>query len=336
MTDYDKATGSSATMKIRDTGSVVEFWINSNNSTTWTGALPWGWTINGSTGSSTYNYQPGVGWKRLGAWTVTTDQTVTFRLGATGTAGFGGPTTFSVAIDRTGPPPMPGTWQAVQIWDTQVRGDVNSLPNGGLALDQIQVRYDDDGAAASPSYFDPGLDGDGIITGLARGKTYYFWVRTHNAKGWSPWSSRSQMTTHDYPPAPTKPVISNVTQNSLTAKFSSNGTGGPPSNLEYQLAFDTLNPLVNAVTSTGTNNLTNLVAGARYLFRARARNVYGWGPWSSTAEATLLAGAYVDWVVDPATGATVKKRAVPYVKYNGVWKVVQPIVNIKGLWKPTQ
>ncbi len=101
MVDYNKSTGSSGTMRIRDTGTTVEFWLNAGNSTTFNHDLPWGYTINGVTSNNrTFDYSAGDGWQRLGAWGVTTSQTVTFRLGDTGTSGFGGPTTHSVTINR--------------------------------------------------------------------------------------------------------------------------------------------------------------------------------------------------------------------------------------------
>jgi hypothetical protein len=210
------------------------------------------------------------------------------------------------------------------------------MPNGGLAIDQIQVRYDDSSTAASPAYVsDTNLDGYFNITGLLRGKTYYFWVRTHNAKGWSPWSARTQATTHNYPPAPSTPVLSLATQTTVKTVFSSNGDGGSPV-LEWELNYG-LNSTTPELTiaSNGTLTLTGLSAGQKYYFRARGRNKYGWGAYSAISSVTLMAGAYVDYVA-PGTTAAVKKRAVPYVRYNGVWKVVTPYVNLKGLWKTTE
>lgn len=328
MTDYTRATGSSATMMIRDTGTYVEFWINSNNSVTWMGELPWAYVVNGVSSSwKYYNYQAGAGWEKLGSWLVTTDQTVTFKLGDTGTSGFGGPTNFSVSIDRTSAPPTPPAWTIEQIKDTSVQGDADGYPNGGLAIDQIQVRYDDNTSASSPSYFDPGTDGYGWITGLARGKTYYFWQRTHNAKGWSPWSSRTQATTHNFPPAPTAPVITNVQQTSAHARISGNGDGGSAV-LEWQIGYGKSSTTPELTKSGWDIDITDLDPGEVYYFWGRGRNTYGWGAWSARSSATLFAGAWVNY-------NGVWKRAVPYVKYNGVWKVATPYAKISGLWKQT-
>src|SRR4051812_13465365 len=106
MTDYTKSTGSSGTMMIRDTGSTVEFWLKAGAST-WAADMDYGWTVNGSTGTDQYNFVSGGSWQKLRSFSVSTDQTVTFRLFATGTSGLGGPTTFSVSIERASAPNAP-------------------------------------------------------------------------------------------------------------------------------------------------------------------------------------------------------------------------------------
>src|ERR1700742_5260417 len=93
MTDYTRSTGNSGTMMIRDTGSTIEFWINANNSTTWSDHIPWSGTVNGASVGGSWYYHPNSGWNRVGAWSVSTSQNVQFNLGNTGTSGFGGPTT---------------------------------------------------------------------------------------------------------------------------------------------------------------------------------------------------------------------------------------------------
>lgn len=326
MATYNKNTGSTGVMRIIDTGTTVEFWLYAG-SATFDHEMPWRYYVNGAwTSYRNYDFSGGA-YRKLGSVNVTTDQTVGFGIGATGTSGLGGPTDFTISVDRTSAPGTPGAWVIEQIADTWVQGDTDTMPNGGLAIDQVQVRYDDSSTAASPAYFDPGTDAWGVIDGLFRGKTYYFWVRTHNSKGWSPWSSRTQATTHNFPPAPTAPVVSNVKQTSVHTVFSGNGDGGSGI-LEWQTAYgkDPVNP---ELFMSGYNvDLTNLDAGVVYYFWARGRNKYGWGAYSARSTATLLAGAWVDV-------AGVKKRAVPYVRTDGVWKVATPFAKIGGLWKET-
>nr|WP_287424029.1 fibronectin type III domain-containing protein [Candidatus Brachybacter algidus] len=312
-------------MMIRDTGTDVEFWLKAGNNT-YNYQLPWQYTVNGvNSGPLQFRFVSGGAWQLLGRWNVTTDQTVTFYLAHSGTGGIGGPTSFSVAIGRTSAPGTPDPWSIQQIADTWVQGFTNHMPNGGIAIDQVQVRYDDSSTAASPAYFDPGTDGYGSITGLLRGKTYYFWVRTHNSKGWSGWSSRTHATTHDSPPAPTTPALSEIKQTSLKMVYFGNGDGGSPITA-WETGYGT-DPNAPQTTVTGSNlTLTDLSPGQVYYVWGRGWNQYGPGAWSARSTATLLAGAWVD--VDG-----VKKRAVPYVRDGGVWKLAVSWAKIEGLWK---
>lgn len=324
MTDYTKATGNTGTMRIRDTGTYVEFWLKASPSS-FHHSLPWQYTVNGfNSGQLQFDFVTGGEWQLLGRWTVTTDQTVTFYLYPSQTSSIGGPTSFSVAIVRTSAPGTPDPWAIQQIADTWVQGATNYMPNGGIAIDQVQVRYQEPGAT-SLEYFDPGTDGNGTLTGLHRGKTYDFWVRTHNSKGWSEWSSRTQATTHNYPPAPTTPALSEIKQTSLKASTDSNGDGGSPITA-WETGYGT-DPNAPQTTVTGSNlTLTDLSPGQVYYVWGRGWNQYGPGAWSARSTATLLAGAWVD--VDG-----VKKRAVPYVRDGGVWKVAESWTKIEGLWK---
>jgi len=192
MTDYTHSTGNSGTMMIRDLGSTVEFWLNSNNGTTFNHQLPYGWTVNGSTGTSTYDYSAGAGWRKLRSFTVTTSQTVTFRLFDTGTSGFGGPTTFNQFIDRATAPhaPAPPTFSNVSF--TTLTVSFGDGANNGATIDQRQIGY---GTSPTTQQTIINTGNSANITNLSPGVVYYFWARTHNAKGWSPWSSASSVRT---------------------------------------------------------------------------------------------------------------------------------------------
>lgn len=190
MADYKKSTGTTGVMMIRDTGSIVEFWLNSYNSTTYNAALPWGGTVNGSTFSRTSNYSKGAGWVKLGSWVVSYSQTVTFRLGSTGTSGFGGPTTFSVSISRTAKPDPPSQPIVYILGYDRVYVAFTDGDNNGSAIDSRQVGWGTNSSTPSTSV---SSDGSTDITDLAPGTTYYFWARTHNAYGWSSWSAKRQV-----------------------------------------------------------------------------------------------------------------------------------------------
>lgn len=330
MTDYDWSIGSSGTMRIRDTGTYVEFWINSNNSTTFAHELPWGYTVNGVTdNSNSYDYNAGAGWERLGRWNVTYDQTVTFRLFDTGTSGFGSGETHSVAIQRATVPPAP-TIVTLTPSETTMYVDMNSNGTGGATVDRWQLGWSTSSSAPS-SYMDLNLsNGTGTVTGLVRGTTYYFWARGHNSKGWGAWSARKSATTWTVPTAPSAPVASNISQFSATVKTTPNATGGTAI-LEYQFGFGLTSGVVDTWLSSGlttTLDVAGLSPGKTYYVVARARNAVGWSNNSVQTTVKLVAGAKV------RVGGVIKD-AVPWVKVAGVWKVARPWVNSGGTWKTT-
>jgi hypothetical protein len=188
MTDYTRSTGNSGTMMIRDTGTNVEFWINSNNSTTFDHELPWGYSVNGSTNNTlTANYNAGAGWVLLGSWSVTYSQTVTFYLRATGTAGFGGPTTFSQAIARATVPPAPNNPTFTTVGPTSLYVNFTPTGDGGSAITSYDIGYGLTSSADSTLY--TGAVSPQYISGLTPGTTYYFRVRANNAVGNGTWST---------------------------------------------------------------------------------------------------------------------------------------------------
>lgn len=193
MTDYTKSTGSSGTMMIRDTGGNVEFWINSGNSQTYDASLPWSYVINGVTSSSrTYNYVANSGWQRLASFPTTYSQLATFKLGATGTQGFGGPTTFSANINRSTVPAAPNKPILTGVTVNSV--DVSWTPNGngGSTITEYQIGYGT--ASSGPTTYVIANSPD-TIGNLATGTVYYFWVRAKNAIGWSAWSPVNSVRT---------------------------------------------------------------------------------------------------------------------------------------------
>lgn len=84
------------------------------------------------------------------------------------------------------------------------------------------------------------------------------------------------------PSAPTKPVASAFTHNSMTVKFSAQGSIPATA---YQLQRATNSAFTTGVTtisSTGTSNITGLTPGTTYYYRARSQSAAGWSAWSST------------------------------------------------------
>lgn len=330
MTDYNKSTGSSGTMQIKDLGSTVEFWINAGNASTFNHELPWGYTVNGVTNNNReYDYKQGAGWEKLGSWGVSTDQTVTFRLGDTGTSGFGGPTTHSVFINRSTVPAAPGPVTFSALTGTSVTASFAAPgDNGGDAIDAYQIAYNRTNSVVNATFVTS--DRSTAIAGLLPGTTYYFFARAHNSKGWGSYSSVRSVTTYRVPDAPNSVVITDVTQSSAHINFQGKGEGGTPV-VEWQMAYNTVNSTTGATAVTWTSGgktVTNLKPGTTYYFWSRGRNSVGWGPYSPVTSAKTLAGVRMNingvWVM-----------AVPYVKVGGVWKIARPWARVAGFWRET-
>jgi hypothetical protein len=324
MTDYTKATGASGTMMIRDTGTSVEFWLKAG-SATYNHQLPWGYGVNGVTDkTNSFNFVAGGNWQKLAGWGVSTNQTVTFYLLATGTSGLGGPTTFSVNISRAKVPNAPTTPVISQISATSVFATFSDGANNGAAINQRQLAYS---TVPTGGQVYPDSDGSTLISGLTSGVTYYFWARTHNAIGWSPWSARSSATTLKVPAAPSPVTLSGLTQTTIHATFTDNSNGGSTI-LERRVGYGTSSSAPQSYISGNNVNITGLTPGIIYYFWSQSRNVVGWSPLSVVRSTLSLAGARVN-----VSG--VWKPAIPYIRDAGVWKVARPWGRVAGVWKET-
>lgn len=332
MVDYTRATGTSGTMMIRDTGVAVQFWLNSNNSTTWSDHIPWSGTINGGGVGGSFNYPKNGGWKQVYSANVWTNQNVTFNLGNTGTSGFGGPTSFTVFIQRATVPPAPNAPVISNIGSTSLHVNFSGNGDGGSPIYIWQIGYGTD--PNTPVSFINDFDTD--IFGLTSGQTYYFWARGQNAQGYGNWSVRSQATTLRVPDAPSSPTLTNITQKTATATFSLNGDGGSVFS-GVRMGWGTSASAPTSFSSFQAEtpiNLTGLNPGTKYYFFSQAKNAVGNSPWSAPTIAWTIAGAYVT-VVEGSPAAPVVKKAIPWVKSGDVWKVARPWARVAGVWKET-
>ena len=325
MTDYTKSTGSSGTMMIRDTGTTVEFWLKAGSST-FNHQLPWAYVVNGVTSDwREFDFVSGGDWQKIASFSVTTSQTVQFKLGDTGTSGLGGPTTFSQAINRATVPEAPDPVTFSSLTGSSVVASFTINGNGGASIDSKQIGYGT--ASGSPQHI-VSSDGSTLISGRANGTKYYFWARVHNSEGYSAWSSVRSVTTYKVPDAPKSVVLSNIRQSKIDANYADNGNGGTAI-LEHQIGYGLSSAAPTNFVSTNDASLTGLDPGRKYYFWSRNRNSVGWGPWSAVTSATLKAGAFV---VDGASSL----RAIPWVRDGGVWKLAEGYVRVTGEWKKTE
>jgi len=327
MVDYDYSSGE-GTLRIRDLGSTIEFWVKAGYTNFWWDGLDFNVTANGSTTPYSINYPSGADWYKVTSRTVTDTQTVVFRLlQATNTSSLAGPTTASRLIDRGSVPDPPGAVTFTSLTSTSLTASfTDPADNGGLSITTRQIAYSKVNSTAS------GLtlvtsDRSTAITGLSPKTTYYFWARVFNSKGWSGWSSVRSVKTYAVPDAPASVTFTNVKQISVDAAFKDNANNGV-SITTRQIAYNTANTLTGAtsITSDGSTSITGLKPGLKYYFWARTYNSIGWSAYSPVTSVQLRAGAFV--IVNG-----VPKPAVPYVNVNGVWKVAKPWQRNGDIWK---
>lgn len=327
-TVWSKTTGSTGKMEIRDTGGDVEFWFKAGYSSDWYNGLQFSYTANGSTTNKTIDYPTGADWYKIGERNVTDSQTVTFKLITdTDISGIGGPTTFSHAITRDTAPDAPSKPALSGVTSNSVVVKFTDGDNGGDAIDARQIAYDEDSGVSGATIVSS--DGSTTISGLTSGVTYYFWARTHNSKGYSPWSASSSIKTLKVPDAPSTPLLSSITATSVDTSFTANGNGGSAIT-GFQLGYGTSSTTPTTIVNASSPQvISGLTPGTNYYVFARAKSAVGYSAWSAPASFRTVAGAYI-------RVGTAMKLAVPYVRVGGVWKRAEPWVrDSTGVWKRT-
>ena len=286
MTDWDFSSGVAGTLRIRDTGTVVEFWVYTDYTLNWSN-LQFSVTVNGATNNVSIDYYGTKLWKKVYSATVTTNQTVTFKLlTATGTTSLGGPTTCSHAISRSTIPNAPSIVSISQITNTSFYGTFTDGNNNGATIDTRQIGYGT--SSTAPTTFATS-DGSTVITGLVANTKYYVWARTHNSVGWSAWGPRAEFTTIDVPSAPSIVTVSNVGSVSVSCAFTDAADNGGSAVDSREIGYGTSStaPTSTAVYS-GTTTISGLTPGTLYYFWARTHNSVGWSAWGPRTSATTL------------------------------------------------
>jgi hypothetical protein len=335
MVDYDRDIGGGVTLRIRDYGQLVEYWMKAGKST-YNYQLPWFWARDDGSASETFRFEKGGKWQRLTRFNIYTDQNVRF---VVFDCGLGYPTyNFAQHINRLKAPIAPTRIFHVLVTDTTARLMFFYHGDDDASMLEWQVAYGTDPYNAQyyvAAYNN--VDASGLtskiadVWGLTSGTKYYSWARGRNAFGWGPWSPREEFTTDRIPDRPNPVRFKDLMQTSVTAWFNYDGRwdGGTPI-IEWQIGYG-LNP--NAPTSflfgTYSYNLTNLLVGGRYYFWSQARNAIGYSGWSARSQIDLVAGAYI-----PV--GRVPHRAIPWVKVAGVWRIARPWTKVDGVWRTTQ
>lgn len=280
MTDYQYQNGN-LLMMIRDTGTNVEFWLMPDQYT-FNHDQPYSYVANGASHSGTADIEPSA-WTRCAYINVTTDQTVSFTVTDTG---LGFPThTFSQAIDRASAPSAPAKPVLTVRSSTTIELDLGADgANNGAAIDSRQYAGSSVNAVPATGYHT--ASNNYQWTGLVAGTTYYFWERTHNSKGYSPWSAVASAKTWNVPTAPSIPTISNVTDTTVDIAFTDGANNGQAIDTR-EIGYGTSSTApTTSVTSDGSTTITGLTPGAVYYFWARTHNSVGWSAYSSRVTTT--------------------------------------------------
>lgn len=186
-----RGIGNAGTMEIHDDGSTVTMRIRSSDGSTYSGGIPISRYVNGGwSGWFNIAYPSGSPWVNVWSGGIGSSQSVAFRVGDTGTWGFGGGGELWGTVAR-GPsaskPSTPAAPTASNVQPDRMTLNWTIPANGGAAIDQMLLRRSLD-PTFPPGYVDYPNSGSTTsreVTGLTAGVTYYWRVYAHNAVGYS-------------------------------------------------------------------------------------------------------------------------------------------------------
>lgn len=259
----------------------------------------------------------------------------TVNLGNTGTTTFGGGGSVSLALSLDRIPqapsrPDPPTVQFDAPRDMIVRWA--STDNNGSTIDNWEIEFDNNGAdypSPGSRYTDSGASRSYRIQDMVIDTKYWFRVRAHNSRGWSPWSYSASYTIPGVPGRVGTPTLTLRPPDDILVDWVAPDNGGAAIN-GYQVQGDN-NSDFSSPATVGVPSATSLSwittsFGQIVYFRVRARNSQGWGDWSPPKSILIVSGPRVN------VGG-VWRNTVAYVNVGGVWRVAVPYVRVSGVWK---
>jgi len=87
--------------------------------------------------------------------------------------------------------------------------------------------------------------------------------------------------------APSKPVISSLTNVSMFVTFTDGSGGAPIDSRQIRYGIDSQGVGATIISSDGSTSIGSLLPGIKYYIWARTHNVAGFSPWSARAEVTM-------------------------------------------------
>ncbi len=154
--------------------------------------------------------------------------------------------------------------------------------NGVVTGYRLDVATDSGFGSMVPGYSNLLVTGTGhAVTGLSRGKPYYYRVRAVNAGGTSISSNIISVTTYR-PPTIDSPTVSSITTGGATLGATIESNGGTPVTASGVAYGTTVNPTTSGTKTTATAtsgaftvNVTGLASNTVYHYRGYATNVAG-------------------------------------------------------------
>ena len=128
------------------------------------------------------------------------------------------------------------------------------------------------------------------LTGLQNGTVYQVRVRAHTVAGASPWSSAGSATPAAVRPGKVAGLVATAGEDGqVPLRWSEPDTGGAAIS-RYEVQWRTESGTFGSTNQANSTSLSTIIGnfsnGVRYLFRVRAVNSAGDGPWSEEQSAT--------------------------------------------------